>query len=402
MLTQDTTVNTKQHGRLRPGNGNDRSKSFAELLQEYEPVPLRRGQFVTGEVIQIDNNVILADVDAKRTAVVPPQDLAEIEADDLANLSVGDEATFYVLRTPRGDEDLLVSLHKGLERQDWLKAEKLLDNEEALSLEVVGYNKGGLVVDFGHLRGFVPASHVPRLQKAASRKDLHQQKTELVGEEMRLHVIEVNRQRRRLILSAKQAQRETRQKRLRELKQQEGHAVSGRVTNLVSFGAFVDLDGIEGLIHVSEIAWEKVENPAAFLSKGEDVEVLILSVEPERERISLSRKALLPSPWESFTQEHAAGDLIEGVVTGVTDFGAFVGVTDEIEGLVHVSEMHGTQDFAPQDLLRPGDVLLVRIIRIQPEQQRLSLSQRRVTQSEEIDWIQSRQTDENSLTEEEE
>ena len=391
MSTRDKLASRNQSERTAQINGNGRDTSFADLLEEYEPQPMQRGQFISGEVLQIDYNVILADVAAKRTAVVPPHDLAEVEDDIIDQISVGDEVTLCVLRTPRGDEELLVSLNKGLEQADWHRATDLLENEEPIELEVVGYNKGGLLVDFGYLKGFVPASHVPQLQGAHDRQAILSRKTELVGGDLLLKVIEVDRQRRRLILSAKKAQSERRRQRLRELKQREGETITGCVTNLVSFGAFVDLDGVEGLIHVSEIGWEKVEDPAKYLRRGEEVETVIQSVELERERISLSRKALLPSPWEAYAQEHAPGDLAEGVVTSVTDFGAFVGVAEGIEGLIHTTEMHGTQDFTPEDLLFPGDQLLVRIINIEPQRQRLALSQRRISQKEEIEWIQRKQ-----------
>jgi 4-hydroxy-3-methylbut-2-enyl diphosphate reductase len=192
-------------------------------------------------------------------------------------------------------------------------------------------------------------------------------------------------------LSVKKAQKELRQKRLLELQQAKGETISGRITNVVKFGAFVDLDGIEGLIHISEIAWHKVERPAEILSPGEEVAVKILAVDSERERVSLSRKALMPSPWDLFAQTHQDGELVEGVVSSVVDFGAFVVIDDGIEGLLHASEMRGTKDFAPQDILIPGDAVLVRIINIQVDEQRLALSQVRVSQDEEMAWTFRRQ-----------
>ncbi|MFL7839720.1 MAG: S1 RNA-binding domain-containing protein, partial [Candidatus Promineifilaceae bacterium] len=168
------------------------------------------------------------------------------------------------------------------------------------------------------------------------------------------------------------------------------------------FGAFIDLKGVEGLIHISEIAWEKVDDPVEYLKPGDEVEVEIMSVDIDRVRISLSRKALMPSPWELFEQRHNIDDLLEGVVTSVADFGAFVLVEDGIEGLVHVSEMNGTQEFSPQDILSSGDTVLVRILNIQPDQERLSLSQRRVSNDEEVQWIWQRQQDTTALVEDEE
>lgn len=398
MLTQEnqTKQNRNNH------NDAEQEPSFADLLEQYEPEPMHRGQFVRGTVLHIDQNVILADVDAKRTAIVPPQDLAEIEEDELAQISVGDEVTVYVLRTPVGNEDLLVSLNKGLEQQDWLRAKKHLASEEPLELEIIGYNKGGLMVDFGHLKGFVPASHVPQLQNTRDRQAMLARKAELVGEEMPFQVIEVDRQRRRLVLSARKAREPIQRQRLEALKAREGERVTGRVASLVSFGAFVDLEGIQGLVHVSEIAWQKVDDPAEFLSQGQEIDVLIKAVDLERQRISLSRKALLPNPWTAYAQRKSPGDLAEGGVTGVTDFGVFVRVAEGVEGLLHASEMHGTQDFAPQDLLYQGDKILVRILDIEPQRERLSLSQRRITQREEIEWLQQHQQAAENLSQGEE
>lgn len=365
--------------------------SFAELLEQYEPEPVRQGQYVMGEILQINGNVILADVDAKRTAVVPPQDLAGIAEDELNKFAVGDKISLYILRTPVGDQDLLVSLSKGLEYQDWQNAKTYQEQEELHEFEVVGHNKGGLIVAFGHLQGFVPSSHVPQLQNVYNPRQLASLKAKLVGQELPLQVIEVDHQNHRLVLSAKKAQAEHRRQRLLALKLKEGETMKGQITNLVKFGAFVDLDGVEGLIHISEIAWQRVDRPADFLTVGDDVEVLIQSVDIDQERVSLSRKALLPSPWDLFDQAHAAGDLIEGVVTNVRDFGAFILVADGIEGLLHVQEMHGAQNAAPQDVLMLGDTVLVRILRIEPERQRLGLSQRRVSQHEEMEWIWQRE-----------
>jgi small subunit ribosomal protein S1 len=370
---------------------DENANLFAQLLDEHEPAQLQQGQYITGEIIQIKGNMILADVSAKRTAVIPPQDIAEIDENQLAQLAVGDKVPLYVLRSPVGNQDLLVSLNKGLEQQDWITAEAHLTNESLLELEVIGHNKGGLKVAYGHLHGFVPTSHIPQLQFTHNQDALTSQKAKLIGEALPLKIIEVDRDRQRLILSAKKAQKEVRKERLQALKDREGEIITGHVTNLVKFGAFVDLDGIEGLIHISQIAWQKVDRPAEFLRLGQEVEVQIQSVDVEKERISLSRKALLPSPWDLFAETHQVGDLTEGVITNVVDFGAFALISDGIEGLVHISELRGAQDFAPQDILTAGDTILLRILDIQPEQQRLALSQRRVSQSEETDWIWQRQ-----------
>lgn len=391
MIIADQLDDQVLEGSTPSPDDNMQDVSFADMLEEYEPEVLKQGQYVQGEILQINNNVILADVDAKRTAVVPPQDILKLDEKKFDQLSVGDEVTLYVLRTPVGDEDLLVSLNKGLEQQDWVDAKEHLENSELLELEVIGHNKGGLIVTFGNLHGFVPTSQVPQLKHNHNQSQLASQKAKLIGEELPLKVIEVDRNRQRLILSAKRAQKEVRQQRLQEIKLREGETVTGRITNLVKFGAFVDIGDIEGLVHISEIDWQKVDKPSEFLTRGDEIEVLIQSVDVERERVQLSRKALLPSPWQSFEENHSIGELVEGVIMNVTDFGAFALIAEGIEGLIHVSEMRGAQNLAPQDALSVGDTVLVRILKIEPKRQRLALSQKRVNPDEEAEWIWQRQ-----------
>lgn len=373
-------------------------QSFAELLEEYDVEPLHRGQLVEGEIVKIDTNVIFVDVGAKRTAVIPPDDLVQVDEAIRQSLSEGDKVLLYILRTPVGDQDLLVSLQKGLEQQDWLRAEEALADESMLELEVVGHNKGGMLVSFGNLRGFIPNSHLPDLQHIHDRRQLTSAKSKLVGENLPLKVIEVDRERRRLVLSMKAAQSEVRERRLREL--QIGEVISGRVASIVDFGVFVDLGGVDGLVHISNLAWQQVAHPSDVLQEGEEIDVLVESVDVERERVSLNRKVLLPNPWHQFAEDHEEGELIEGVVTKVLDFGAFVQVAPGIEGLVHVSEIRIFGTGAPQDVLQTGDVLLVRILSIDPERERLGLSQRRVGMQEEMEWMQRRPTAPDALPDE--
>jgi ribosomal protein S1 len=276
-----------------------------------------------------------------------------------------------------------------------------MESQEVLELKITGKNSGGLLVEFGRLQGFIPNSHVPRLGTVFDSHKRSKKKSEMIDSTVSVKVLEIERRRKRLILSARNAREEVRKERLQTLKELEGEVITGPVSNLVDFGAFINLDGVEGLLHISEITWRKIKDPGECLSTGEEIEVLIQSVDIERERVSLSRKALLPDPWELFASTHDEGELLEGVVINVVDFGAFVRVADGIEGLVHTSEISGTQDFLPEDILSPGDEVLVRILQIQPERQRLALSQRRVTREEQLAWIWERQ-DGSEIAEEEE
>jgi 4-hydroxy-3-methylbut-2-enyl diphosphate reductase len=186
-------------------------------------------------------------------------------------------------------------------------------------------------------------------------------------------------------MSAKAAEKEARLEQLQAI--EEGQIMTGRVDNLVNYGAFVDLGHVTGLLHISQIAWQQIDHPADVLEVGDEVEVRIERVDEERERIGLSRKVLLPSPWEAFAEKHEVGDLIEGQISGLVDFGAFVTLPSQIEGLVHISEINLPADVSPAEVLQIGDRVLVRIISIDPEEERIGLSLRRVSAAEEIAWL---------------
>jgi small subunit ribosomal protein S1 len=275
-----------------------------------------------------------------------------------------------------------------LEKEDWDNATELLDSGDVIELEVVGMNKGGLLVEFGRLRGFVPNSHTPGMIPGADRQKKNEIKREIIGSTIALTVLEVNRRRKRLILSGKVAEQKERKKRLEELTV--GETVTGTVTNIVDFGAFIDLGAVDGLLHISEIAWHEVKNPADEVTVGAEIEVMVQDVDVDRERVSLSRKALLPSPWDTLTERYDEGDLVEGRVTNVTDFGAFVELEDGLEGLIHKSEMGVVGFGSPEVSLQPNDTVLVRIIDLDPENKRIGLSTSRVTYEEELAWMEKR------------
>lgn len=366
-------------------NGEDGAISFAELLELYQPEQLRRGQVVEGKILLIEDHAIYADVGAKRTAIVPPQDLEQVQADIVDNLAVGDTVLLYVVQTPHGDDDLIVSLQRGLQQRDWQLAQTHLENETMLELDVVAQNKGGVLVLFEHLHGFVPDSHIPELYRIRDPRRRAAYKTRLVGSRLPVKIIEIDQERKRLVMSVKAAEKELRKKRLAEL--QVGETITGTVINIVDFGAFVDLGGVDGLIHISNLAWHQVDHPSKVVTVGDEVDVRVDKVDVERDRISLNRKVCLPNPWQQFAAQHQDGDLLEGVVTNVTDFGAFVLLPGDIEGLVHVSEMRIFGEGHPRDVLQTGDVVIVRLLSIDSEEQRVRLSQRRVTAAEEMDWM---------------
>lgn len=372
-----------------PASGNGRS-SFAQLLAEYEFPRPKRGDILTGQVLRI-SDVVYLDVGSKRDAMVPHDEVAQLDQEFLDELEVGDEFPVYVTETPRGSEQLIVSLERGLQELDWDKAKALQAEDASVELEVTGHNKGGLLVEFRRIEGFVPNSHLPGLQRAWDSRRQTSYKATQVGKTLPLKFIEVDRQGERLVLSATAAQREQQRQRLESLI--EGKVVTGKVADLKPYGAFVDLDnGLTGLLHISKIAWEHLDHPADALQVGEEVEVRLDKIDLERGRISLNRQALLPNPWEQFAAKHKVDELIAGTVTAVVDFGAFVRVAPHIEGLLHKSDMDVPYEGEPADVLRPGDEILVRIVHLEPDDERVGLSMRRVSAAEELEWMAHRGT----------
>jgi small subunit ribosomal protein S1 len=328
------------------------------------------------------------DIGAKRDAIVPAWELNDLDKEIRDDIEEGGEYPVYIVNEPKGGDELIVSLKKGLQKYDWDRANELLESGDLVDLEITGYNKGGLLVRFGQLTGFVPNSHVAGLRHQRQRHTRQSYKARQVGESLLLQVIEVNDRRKRLVLSATHAEDERRKQRMEEL--QIGMTLKGEVTALVKFGAFVDVDDVEGLVHISNLAHHHVEHPSDVLEVGEEIEVYVEDIDLERGRLSLNRKRLLPSPMQAFATEHAVGDLLEGSITNVVDFGLFVEVTPGVEGLVHVSEMLGQHNSGSQGMWREGDKILVRIINIDPEEERLGLSMQRVSTEEEIEWMRQR------------
>jgi len=253
------------------------------------------------------------------------------------------------------------------------------------------HNRGGLVVQYGKIRGFVPASQLMRFPRRLSETQKMERLKEIVDTEeaIPLKIIEVDRRRRRLILSQREAWWEWKEQRKRDLLDQleEGQEVEGTVTSLRDFGAFVDLGGADGLIHVSELSWQHVSHPRELLKVGQKVQAKVLNLDRNRLRIGLSLKQMEQEPWSQIDEVYTERQLIEGVVTRVAEFGAFVRLPEGIEGLVHVSELADIEPERPGDLVKDGDLLLLRIIRIDPQRRRIGLSLRQVTEAEWSEWV---------------
>ncbi|MGC9522293.1 MAG: 30S ribosomal protein S1, partial [Anaerolineae bacterium] len=358
--------------------------SWEEQLEEsLASSTLKRGELREGIILDRRNDGFVVDIGAKRDGFVPQDDLKELEEE--REFHIGDEIAVVVTQFRDSDGNVELSISQALLQEDWLRAEKLLESQDVVETTVTGYNRGGLTVEFGRLRGFVPMSQLIGFNRIRQPAERQRRLESMVDEEIMLKVIEVNRRRRRLILSQRAAAREWRSARRENLLDdlEAGQVRRGRISQITDFGLFVNLGGMDGLVHISELSWGRIENPGEIYHPGQRVKVKVLNVDRERQRIALSIKALTPDPWESVAERYQVGDLVEGRVTQVVDFGVFIELEPGVEGLLHNSEL---RDVAQREELSAGDSILVKVIRVEPDRRRIGLSVRQVRPNEWEEW----------------
>lgn len=357
------------------GNSEIAMNDFAAMLEESfnTYAPPQRGEIRKAIILEIAPREIIVDLGAKRDGIVTIQDLDRLDPEVRARLKVGEEVPVYVINPRDQDENLIVSINMGLQQYDWEEAKRLLGSDQAVEVVVKGNNRGGILVQWNRLEGFIPSSHLVSVGTGG-----RETWDSMIGMKLGVKVIEVDQARRRLIFSEREAQREWRAQQkarlLAELK--EGDVVKGTVTGLRDFGAFVNLGGADGLIHVSELAWHRVDHPRDVLKVGDEIEVYVLSLDRESNRIALSRKRLLEDPWQKAAEKYHEGQAVEGTVTNVVDFGAFVALDDGLEGLLHLSEMGDGSLKEPFSYVKKGDRLSLRISHLEPEKRRVGFTQR--------------------------
>ncbi|MCB0019259.1 MAG: S1 RNA-binding domain-containing protein, partial [Anaerolineales bacterium] len=291
-------------------------EDLASLLEEHDFKAPEVGEIRKGVIVSITPQGIILDLGLKRDGVILPSDLEKLTEEQRNSLETNQEISVYVMSTG-GEEGLIVSLHRALQEEDWVRARELLESGEIIEVEVETYNRGGLIVPFGGLRGFIPSSHHTELNPGLNDRARQRIMGRMKGQTMPARVIEVAPERRRLVLSQRDAQKEWEKEKKEELLQtlQEGQVVHGRVTSLSDFGAFVDIGGADGLIHVSELAWHRVNKPSEVIAVGDELDVYILRLDQEGQRISLSRKKLLANPWDSVEERYLPGQLVEVTIT---------------------------------------------------------------------------------------
>ena len=369
------------------------SESMDALLEQEGGLTLdfpRSGEIRTGVIASIGENEILVSVGTKSEGVIAGREKEQIDPEEMATLRVGMEIPVYVINPEDQNGTIVLSYVRAREEQDWSKVDAMLESGSVHDGKIAGYNKGGLIVPIGNLRGFVPASQISVMRRPEANEQPEARWAKMVGDPITVKVIEVDRQRHRLILSERSALQETREtikdRLLDEL--QEGQVRSGRVTSLADFGAFVNIDGADGLVHLSEISWERITHPNEVLKVGQEVQVRVIAVDRERKRIGLSIRQTLSDPWLQKAEALREGQLVEGTITHLTKFGAFARLGDDLEGLIHVSELRESRVNHPKEVVKEGDVVTLRVIKIDPERRRIGLSLRKVDSAAyaDLDW----------------
>jgi small subunit ribosomal protein S1 len=345
-----------------------------QIVPNYDATfrPIEEGEVVTGHVVRIDKDEVLVDIGYKSEGVIPANELSIRKAvDPSEEVHLGEEVDAIVMTKEDQDGRLIMSKKRARFEKAWRRIETAAESGEPVEGTVIEVVKGGLIIDLG-VRGFLPASlvdirRVPNLD-------------EYMGTKIETKVIELNRSRNNVVLSRRavleEERKEVRQQILDRL--QPGLVVEGQISNIVDFGAFVDLDGIDGLIHISELSWSHVNHPSEILNIGDTVKVKVLDIDRDRQRISLGLKQTQEDPWQRIVDTYNVGDELAGKVTKVVTFGAFVEILDGVEGLVHISELAAHHVESPREIVHPGDEIRVKILEIDSERRRLSLSAKRV------------------------
>ncbi|MEB2287721.1 MAG: S1 RNA-binding domain-containing protein [Anaerolineae bacterium] len=366
----------------------DEAEEAAEEGGE-EPA-IKRGTIVDGTVLETSPTEVLVDLGEDIVGVIASRELERMDREAIEALKPGSQVTAYVLKTRGSDGRPVLSLARAEEESNWRLAEKHYTSKEVYFSKIAGYNKGGLIVRFGKVRGFVPASQVSReRQQRATSGSPEERWGQMVGGDIAVKVVEIDRARNRLILSERAAAREWREKQKGRLLStlREGEVRKGRVISVADFGAFVDLGGADGLVHLTELSWKHITHPREILEVGQEVEVEIISIDPQRKRIGLSMKRLERDPWQEIVAGYSIGQLVQATVTKLTKFGAFARLVDkpEIEGLIHISELADYRVSHPREVVLVGDVLTLRIVKIDASERRLGLSLRQVDSAKYMD-----------------
>ena len=375
------------------GNGNPDMQSMAALLEEETAAypELRRGEIIEGVVVGTDRDGILVDIGAKSEGVVPPSEMHCLQPEGASRLNTGDKVLVFIVQPESQEGQIILSLDRARGERGWRVLQDYLDGNQSFEGYVTGSNKGGLLVNVEGVNAFVPLSQIVAGPERGSPENTQRALSEWVGRNITLKVIELNRRRNRAILSERAAVQERRaaDKERLLLELSEGDVKTGRITSIRDFGIFVDIGGADGLVHLSELSWERTpKSPHEMFKVGDEVPVYVLKVDNETKKIALSVRRAQPERWEEIVSRYREGQIVPGQITKLAPFGAFVRLEGPIEGLIHISELVDRRINHPKEVLQEGDVVPVKIVRIEYDRHRLGLSLRQARdRAEEDGWV---------------
>ncbi len=351
----------------------------------------QQGEIRQGVIASITPDQILVNVGTKSEGIISGKELEAISKSERDSLNVDQKIAVYILDPEDSNGNLVLSYTRAREEESWKRAEQLLNSKEPFETKIVGYNKGGLIVELGSLRGFIPASQISLSRRVdVSGETPEQRWGKMVNQPIKVSVIEVDRERRRLICSERAASTETRESLKEHVIEslKEGDIRTGRVASLADFGAFINISGADGLVHLSEISWDHIKHPSEVLQVGQEVKVKVISIDKEKKRIGLSIRQTQEDPWAERVAKYQVGQLVEGTITRLTKFGAFAKLDDNIEGLIHISEISEKRIDHAKEVLHEGEKITLRVIKIDPANHRIGLSVRRVDSMAyaDMDW----------------
>ena len=357
---------------------------MGKLLTEVEfPKPLRRGDVLEVEIVKIDPEGFLVDSGHKSDALVPLRETRSMTADEADEIKVGDKLDVFVVRPDSGDQLPLLSFDRARAEHGWITLKKESELGNVVSGVIKSFNKGGAVVEVEGVQGFVPVSQLltPFQMDTTESSSVNNDESR-IGQSINMKIMTLDRNQKTLILSERQSIQEKQKldldKLLEEMK--EGDIRDGKVTGISNFGAFVDCGGVTGLIHISEMSWDQVDSPGAILKAGQDVKVYVLKVDLETKKVAFSLRRLEAEPWSTVGDKYAVDQIVNGVVTKLADYGAFVRIDRSIYGLLHISEITEETIQHPNEILSENQELELKIISLEPEKRRLGLSLKQISQ----------------------
>ena len=386
----------------------DEIQDMGQLLESFSSMePVKRGDIVEGVVMSSDNDGILVSFGHKAEGFVPAREMTSLSQLSENRPKVGDDIVTVVLRNESGDRPAILSIDKATGEQSWRQLSKLAESDETIYGTIIDFNRGGAIVDVEGVQGFVPASQLSTISRdrfkpadiqtsdessqsmelghteesgdqeiAADTTEDPAEPDEEIGKKIKLRVLEVNRSRNRAIFSERDSVRarkdEIKDKLIEEL--EPGVIVKGKVSGISNFGAFIDIGGADGLVHISELSWSQVDRPEEVVEVGQELDVYVLKADSETKKIALSLKRLTPEPWENISDQLSLNDVVDATITKLTNFGAFARIEGAVEGLIHVSELTDRMVQHPREVVRQGDKVRVKVLRIEPERRRLGLS----------------------------